>query len=157
MKAFINLLLSVCLVTPNYQNNKFQNLITFVSKNYRLPDKFRDDCNWYYAIVNCELDQNNKIINYKLLNEAPKELYKSFSFLKSYTFPKIDNVKNHSVVFCLTIENKKENCKIERNVFYTPSEITAQIYYQISQQISKRPKTFLLDQVIVIPVYDTIN
>jgi hypothetical protein len=39
--------------------------VKFVSKNYRLPEELKPNCEWMYAIVKVKTDAQNKIIKYE--------------------------------------------------------------------------------------------
>jgi hypothetical protein len=127
----------------------------FIGKNYKLPQSIKDDCNWHYAMVICKVDKNNRVVNYRLINEdATIDLVNSFGYLKNYVFPKTVAVGGKTLLFCFTIENHKENCKIPKNRFYTPSEITGKIYNDIANQLRKDQNTILLEPAIGTEVYD---
>ncbi|MGY4535962.1 hypothetical protein ACVW0P_000356 [Mucilaginibacter sp. UYNi724] len=145
----INLLFFILPFT-NFKESKYQNFVHFVSSRYLIPKSAINNCNWHYAIVKT-IVKDRKVINYKILNEAPDDIKKSFKFLIGYQFSNKIKKPNQNLVFCLTIENLKTECQIPKTINYTPSEVLGLVMSTLAHQQEMEPNmVFLLDPIISI-------
>jgi hypothetical protein len=77
MKLTIINLLFLTLPFTYQQDIKYKDFIHFVSGKYFIPKSIINNCNWHYAVVKTTI-KNRKIVEYKILNEAPDDIKKSF-------------------------------------------------------------------------------
>jgi hypothetical protein len=112
----------------------------FVSKNYRLPDGLKANCEWMYAIVKVKTDSNNKILKYELVNKQHNSLKGTFDFIIGYKFPKKEKINGHPIVFYMGIDNL-EGCteKPGDKVFYAPNNAAYEIWSNMTQLMIRIP------------------
>ncbi|MDN5284357.1 MAG: hypothetical protein JWR38_631 [Mucilaginibacter sp.] len=156
MKLIILNILFLIFPFNSNSDSRYKNFIHFVSSNYKIPKPIQDNCNWHYAIVKTTI-KNKKVVDYKVLNETSTDMKESFKFLIGYQLSDSSTPKEQSLVFCLTIENRKTSCKIPKTTSYTPTEVLSTVMSTYAHQKEVEPNTIFLFNPIISIVDDPIN
>jgi hypothetical protein len=143
-------LLIVPFVSIAQSSSAIDAFTKFVSKNYRLPEELKTNCEWMYAIVKVRTDNHNKIIKYKVVNNAPKGIKDAFNFLVGYQFPKKMKINGHPIVFYMGIDNL-EACteKPGDKIFYAPNDAASKIWSYMTELFKDEPNTIFISNLLL--------
>jgi hypothetical protein len=150
-KGYIIILISLLPFISNGQSSPAIAAFTnFVSKNYRLPEELKSNCEWMYAIVKVKTDSHNKVVKYEFVNHPPEGMKKAFDFLLGYQFSKTMKINGHPIVFYMGIDNL-EGCteKPEDKVFYAPNNAASEIWGYVTKVIKEDPKTIFIPNLLL--------
>lgn len=132
----------------NAQELKYNSFFYMISKNFRVSDSIKNNCNWQYAIVLLKTNLNGKITSAKVVNEnAPDEMKRAFSFLNGYTFPANYKFKNKYVAFYYSISNYQVCVPKDTDIRTLPDEAISKvlaIYLEIKQ---RNPQVFIIPEI----------
>lgn len=148
----------ILLITPSVihaQSKSTTDFITFVGKEFQLPQDLKYNCEWMYAVVRVKTDVHNRIISYDFVNKIPEDMKHSFDFLHGYRFPQTMKINKHPIVFYLSVNNT-EICKPKADDFkYTPNQVV-NIIATILLKIQKDdPKTIFIPEMITKEYYQS--
>jgi hypothetical protein len=134
----------------------YDNFIRFVGKNYRANAEIRRNCDWQYAVVKVNVDGNNRIVDYTILNEVTGALKNSFKYLQGYQFDKTIPIKKQPVVFYFTIQNDNDDCDVKPQN-HLPSEATIAVFSVFNEQFLKEPQTIFIYEPVLCRIYATVR
>ncbi|MBB5396351.1 hypothetical protein [Mucilaginibacter sp. AK015] len=147
----ILLILLLPIISKSQSHPGVQAFTKFVSKNYRLPEELKSNCEWMYAIVKVKTDNHNRIIKYEFVNKPTEGMKKPFDFLIGYQFPKATKINGHPIIFYLGIDNL-EICKEKPGdkVFYAPNDVVSTITSYMQKILRDDPKTIFVPNLVFI-------
>jgi hypothetical protein len=131
------LLLIIFSFKLNAQPSK-ESVDRFITKNFRIPDSLKTDCNWNYLALELSIDKQNNL-EYKIKGYLGTPLLKSLDFLKNYKVTEYEK-KNLPALIFMTIKNQTGDCGDQN--FYAPyaADITNIITQIISDELKLFPK-----------------
>jgi hypothetical protein len=157
MKSILTFLL---LIITSYKSNsqeivqKLSDFEIFITKNYRVTQTHRTECKFEYANVVLKIDENNKVVNYHLINEASEEMKNSFNFIKGYQFPRSEKINQQPLLFFLAID-QQEICSNLYGFNQTPASALEKTLLDIKKQLESNSKTIIMYNMITIKVFKT--
>lgn len=153
----INIVLPVILLIIGYTDRTFKDFKKYIAFSYRIPSSVKEDCNWHYAVILIKTDKLCHIKTLSVLNEVSNDMQNSFNIIKKYKFPIDENLNEKSIVFCLSLDNHKEDCVVPNTRNYSPSEVLQSVLFYYGDQVKRNPKTIIIQEPIILPVYDPIK
>jgi hypothetical protein len=153
--GIVLLLLSIIPLVGQAQSAKTtDDFVKFVSKEYKLADELKSNCEWMYAIVKVRTDAHNKIIKYEFVNEPAEGVKKGFSFLIGYQFPKAMKINKHPIVFYLSIDNSESCIEKPGDIrFYAPNQVVSTITSYYFKIFREDPNTIIIPDLVMKVYY----
>lgn len=152
---FFSALISLSFIPENKEPD-LSSFIQYVSSHYQLPEAVRNDCHWNYAIIKVFPNQHNVITRYEVVNYASKDMQGMFNYLVGYQFAQGLHLNQRPVVFCFSVDNKKQSCAVEQNA-HSPTEVMGRALSAFGEQHQKDPNAILIYEMIVAQIYDTMR
>ena len=156
MRFFFTLLSIILPFVCLGQTKAESAFISFVEHKIIIPDDIKYNCQWSYAIVVAETDNQNNIVKIQFMNDVSSNLKTNFNVLKGYHFPVSYKVGRQAVIFYFSVDNR-EICKAQ-NADFTyvfPNDVLLKIAGDLGEARKKFPNAIFIAEPVLKILYET--